>query len=181
MKKTIALCALALITVGFSSARAADDVNTRPFRFDFACTFTGVAADVQAPTPTDGTAPSSFTASARVFADVQKNSTPSLETLETLANSQNMNDYIAIFRDGGLVYADSAVLYSNPHHVVITGSNGTSPALVIDRDDHRVAADGNMCHKSALKFGDHVAAIGECCVKTTPVRGEEELSSTQLQ
>jgi hypothetical protein len=176
MKKTIALCALALMSIGLSSAHAADDLNTRPFRFDFSCTFTGVPADhTQAPTPTDGT-PASFTANARVFADVQKNSTPSLETL---MKSHSMNNYIAISRNGSLVFADMAVLYSNEKNVVITGSNGVSPAIDIARFDH-VTRGGDMCHKSDLKFGDHVAATGECCVHTTPAWGGDE-DQTELQ
>jgi hypothetical protein len=175
MKKTIALCALALMSIGLSSAHAADDLNTRPFRFDFSCTFTGVPADhTQAPTPTD--TPASFTANARVFADVQKNSTPSLETL---MKAHNMNDYIAIFRNGGLVFADMAVLYSNEKDVVITGSNGVSPAIDIARYDH-VTRGGDMCHKSWLKFDDHVAAVGECCVHTTPAWDRDEVQ-TELQ
>lgn len=173
MKKTIAMCALALMTIGLSSAHASDEANTRNVRFNFSCpNMLGVkvAADGTA-IPTTGPV---FDVYARVFADVEHGRTPDLSSLTASSSARNLNNYIAILKNGDLVFADMAVLYSNVKDVVITGSNGTSPALIVKRAEH------TMTYDAALKFGDHIVAEGTCTVSTTPVV-DEEVEASVLQ
>ena len=112
--------------------------------------------------------------SARVFADVERGRAPDLESLTASSTTRNLNNYISILKNGDLVFADSAVLYSNVRDVVITGSNGVSPALIVKRAEH------TMRYDAALKFGDSIVAEGYCNVSTTPV-ADEEIDATVLQ
>lgn len=174
MKKTIALCALALMTLGLSAAHA-DDSGAKLVRFDFDCdNMLGVDHVLDSATPTTGPV---FNVDAVVFANVERNATPSLQSI---MNSRDVNNFISIKKSGALVFADTAILYSNVRDVVITGSNGVSPALVVERPHH--FGDDNMCYDSALQFNGHTVAEGQCCVHTSDHdHGRPNITTSELQ
>ena len=181
MKKVLVMCVLALTTTMMTTAAHASEAairDTKLFRFDFSCDFGGhVATTEDGTTFLDPEDPASFRADARVFADVNTDHA----TMDSLQMSQNLNNYISISRDGQLIFADSAVLYSNVRDVVITGSNGVSPSITVKRDNKPLVNldDKPMCYDSWLRFGDRNGIPGQCCVKTTPVVLTENASALQ--
>jgi hypothetical protein len=185
MKQVLVMCALALTatltaTTMTTMAHASNETarDTKTFRFDFSCNFTKTAMTTE-----DGTTfldpedPATFLANARVFADVDTDHV----TMDSLRTSRNQNNYISISRNGNLLFADSAVLFSNVHDVVITGSNGVSPSITVKRDNKPMTDLGAtpMCYDSWLHFGDRHGIPGQCCVKTTPVVLTENASALQ--